>query len=167
MPPISGSLTPTVHATFNTKQISLAAVHVFRRGRRLQYVFASRPGPPWGTIVRAKAASRLDAEVCRTTQQAIDQFLRQIDRQGCPSPKVRRIDATVDGPRAKMPPTTGPLGLIRQNRRRTSIATDCGEPLAVQRIDNYRMLGNVIFHLFVRKICEGIDAHAIHRRIDG
>jgi hypothetical protein len=67
MPPISGSLTPTVHATFNTKQISLAAVHVFRRGRRRQYVFASRPGPPWGTIVMAKAALRLDAEVCRTT----------------------------------------------------------------------------------------------------
>ena len=104
------------------------------------------------TPSRAKACPKIDPscqdsdhEVSLTAQNSVYQVLREVHGRRPFRIQIRRINSAINTPWSQMPPSTGSLGLTRQNRSCTAIAADCGKALFVKGIQNHFVLVNVAF----------------------
>lgn len=109
----------------------------------------------------SRGCGKSDHKVRLTPQNAVDKILREVHGGGPFRIEVRRINAAVDAPGAKMSPPTSPLGLTWQYRCCTAIAADCGKTLLMERIQDYLVLGNVGFQLLIGEIRERVDSQTV------
>src|SRR5262249_47890371 len=74
-----------------------------------------------------------DGEIDLAAQNAVDQFLRQVDGDVGRAIEIGGVDSAVHGPRSQVPPAAGALRFFGKHGSRAAIAPDGGVSLLVQR----------------------------------